>query len=264
MKKKTVAILILTLLLCFSLVSCQNKKGPSTYEVKGDSVSSINELLHGKGGVFASAELPQDVKTSDGEPSETGVYHYKDLPQGGQTIEAYVNELTSSKVGFTIVNGAGKQTEAPDYTKEEGALSLDRPNMDLRNNLQLDISWEKDKSCSIKVHMRDSNKASDDASDGQGASSNEAMTAEDAVNYLKSLAPSQLGLAGKSMKDYNVYYLDGKAVINGVSCLRLRVYEVSPPEGSNAILSTYFLSQDKKTLYRLHPENNEVETLSLS
>lgn len=266
MKKNKTIIILVASLLCLLLASCRSKEeGPEAYDVTGDTVPSINKLLDGEGGVLESMELPADSKEGDSEDEantepETSVYHYKDLPNGGQTIEAYVTALTSSEVGFSVINGSGKQTDAPDFTAETGSLTLSRPNLDLRKNLLIDLAWEKS-SLTATVYLADG--ASGKA--GSGASTDvEAMTAEDAVFYLKGLSPTLLGIPGESMKEYHVYYVDGKAMVDGVSFLRLRVYQISPPEGSNAILATYFLNPDKSSLYRLNPETSELQQIALS
>lgn len=273
MRKRIVSCLILTLFVCLMLTSCEKKKeGPSTYELTGESVPSINNLLDGKGGVLSSEELPAEEgeEGTEGEGGEGGegeeeaeapetyVYHYEALPEGSKTVKAYVDALTASEIGFVIVNKAGRQTEAPDFTAEEGTLVLSRANLELRKSLIMDLSWKQD-TLTVTIYLDDATAASASA-DGEAV---EAMTANDAVAYLESLTPSLLGLPGTSMREYHVYYLDGKAIVDGVSCIRLRVYQISPPEGSNAILATYFLSPDKTNLYRLIPETNELETISL-
>jgi len=260
MKMKLLTCLLLPLALCFLLSSCSKKEeGPSTYELTGDSAPSINNLLDGKGGVLSDSEIPDSSETDEAD-TQNYVYHYKELPDGGQTVASYVEALTASEIGFVIIDSSGRQTDAPDFSAEEGSLTLSRANFDLRKNLIMDLSWQKD-TLTTTVHLSDATGAA------TGAASSDAvdpMTANDAVNFLKGLPTSVLGLPGDSMREYHVYYMDGKAIVDGVSCLRLRVYQISPPEGSNAILATYFLTPDKKSLYRLNPETNQLETMPLS
>ena len=52
-------------------------------------------------------------------------------------------------------------------------------------------------------------------------------------------------------------------IVNGESCHRLRVYQISQPKGYNAFAATDFLTGDKSHLSRLDGETEELTELSL-
>lgn len=244
------------------LSSCSSSEaGPKNYELRGETVPSLNKLLDGEGGIFDSEELPADEASQESESPQIYTYYYRDLPENGQTIGAYTNALLATEDGFMIVNATGKQMDPPDYSAETGVLVLSKPNFDLRKSLRVILSWEQT-TAELKLYFADSSVSDPIAELALGQKSalvdHSSLTAHAAVSYLKSMKPSSLGLPGDSMDAYHVYFLDGKAMVDEISCLRLRVYEISPPEGSNAILATYLLPGDKSKLYRLDEVNNDI------
>lgn len=266
--------LLLCLLLCLLLSSCKKsdgKLGPSAYEISGDTVSSMNTLLEGEGGDFVSVERPEPAEQSEANQKQrfhdTQIFHYEKLPEGGKTVEAYVTLLLAEKKPFVIVNSTGAITDPPDYSQEAGTVILSRANFETLKNLWLVFRWEKE-DCSITAYLTDAdpnqkaheNKptttvkgeatraggtAGASGTSGAASSSGSSMTPGDAVSYLMGLSPSALGLPGDSMNEYHVYYQDGTAKVDNETCIRLQVYEISPPEGSNSFVGSFLLSSDK-------------------
>lgn len=275
--------LALTLLLACLLSACGNKEdlGPSLYTIENESAPSINAALDGKGGFLDSTEV-QDNKdaatdaegsdaATDGEeggvevPTQMQIYRYRDLPEKGATVEAYMNVLIDPEQSFLIVNSSGQQTGKPDFSAEEGSVILYRANLERRTNFCIRLEW-KSSELTVSVYIA-SNTVGLPSASGSGRyvpeTDTPALTAESAVNFLKGLSPQTLNLPGESMAEYNVYYTEGKALVNGITCLRLRLYDTKITEGSNAFLATYFLAADKSHLFRLDATSGEVIELPL-
>lgn len=84
-----------------------------------------------------------------------------------------------------------------------------------------------------------------------------------AQQYLEGLSPSDLGLSGASMADYEVFAEDGGALVDGKQCLRFQVYQgSSAAENGNEFMGTYFISMDGQHLYQLDLDTNQVTKLA--
>lgn len=87
------------------------------------------------------------------------------------------------------------------------------------------------------------------------------LTLADAVGFLSLMHPSDLGLSGTSMTDYHVYPEEGSVLVDGLSCVKLGVYELMPHAGTNQIAGIYLLARDLTALYRLDTNTNTVTML---
>ena len=275
-RQKRLILILLGLFLSAFLVSCGGQKpdsGPTLLMVDSESIPSINKLLKGEGGRFVSSDPVMEgglfhasKSKEDTAGGATGAtpqlytYLYADLPEGGHTVEAYMRGLIDAKSGFSVVNSDGSSAQPPDFSAEQGSLILNRPNLELRKNLWVTLHWA-GTDLTLTASLRDA--TSEGAPEAGTQSSSEPLTAQEAVTFLSNLPPSVLGLTGDSMKQYQIYFTDGKAVVDGISCMRLRVYEIGTSSGTNNFLSTYLLSPDRTKLYRLDTETNAPIALPL-
>ncbi len=280
--------LVLSLSLVWLLSACGDKNalGPNIYNIEYENAPSLNAALDGQGGFLDSTEVqdnknaPSDTEDGpDGEqagntdenqdavevPTQMLIYRYRDMPDKGATVEAYVDALIDADIGFLLVDSSGQQAKKPDFTAEEGSLILYRANLERRTNFCIQLEW-KSSELTVSVYIA-ANTVGVPSASGSGRQMSDpnktGLTAETAVSYLKSLPPAMLDLPGKNMTEYNVYYTEGKAVVDGNACIRLRLYGVDQPEGSNAFLATYFLSADKSHLYRMDDASGEMIELPL-
>lgn len=83
-----------------------------------------------------------------------------------------------------------------------------------------------------------------------------------AQQYLEGMSPSDLGLSGASMAEYEVFAEDGGALVDGQRCLRFNVYQGSKVEDGSVFMGTYFISMDGKHLYQLDLDTNQVAKLA--
>ena len=69
-----------------------------------------------------------------------------------------------------------------------------------------------------------------------------------------------------SLKDASSLNMDadGKVLINGTPCLRFKICRENPQTGGNENSGDYYLSSDRRHIYRLNVETNEVEEVDLS
>lgn len=279
MTRKQKRLILFTLFLSLSalLSACGSKKpapGPMLLLVDSESVPSINEILGDEAGTFISSDptvehglfLKSNSKGDTPEDSTTAVepqtytYLYADLAEGGRTIEAYMRGLIDAEVGFLVVNSSGSRATPPDFSAKQGSLTLTRANLHQRKNLWLTLGWD-DTDLTMTASLRD---ATPEGTPGAGTESSlEALAADGAVNFLYGLPPSVLTLPGDSMKQYQIYFNEGTVEVNGSTCLRLSIYEIGEPAGTNNFVAIYLLACNRSKLYRLDATLTEPTELPL-
>ena len=77
----------------------------------------------------------------------------------------------------------------------------------------------------------------------------EPLTLSQAVDYFYKQKPADLGLSGVSMREYQVFALDGAVMVDGIPCLRMNVYSKDPDTNTNVIAGQYLMSGDGVQLY---------------
>ena len=90
------------------------------------------------------------------------------------------------------------------------------------------------------------------------------MTLSEATSYMRYCIPNLLGVSTDEVKNYRIYVEDGKVLINGTPCLRFKICRENPQTGGNETSGDYYLSSDRRHIYRLNVETNEVEEATLS
>ena len=89
-------------------------------------------------------------------------------------------------------------------------------------------------------------------------------TLSEATSYMRYRIPSLLGVSTDEVKNYRIYVEDGKVLINGTPCLCFKICRENPQTGGNENSGDYYLSSDRRHIYRLNVETNEVEEVDLS
>ena len=98
-----------------------------------------------------------------------------------------------------------------------------------------------------------------------GPGSTPSISVRDAEAQLLSMTPAELGLPGTSMEiEYEVFWQNGTELVNGVTCIRLEVYNSSDGPHPNLYAGSYLMSVDGAHLYRLDTATNEVQELDFT
>lgn len=120
--------------------------------------------------------------------------------------------------------------------------------------LCMDIEWGKD-TCLVTLSMIDVDPFSSSISDPP-------LSFTMVKDMMRTLHPSEIGLAGESMDDYVMIPGPGVVSIGDKACVKLTVYDVNE-FGSNQLAGTYFISQMGHELYRQIGNTLEVEKIEL-
>ena len=94
---------------------------------KGDEEKEEPHTLkeYALGGETVAALQPEEEDVQ-GVKDLTQVYRYSGLEDAGATVKTYVDQLTSSENGFSVVDANFVRTEQPDFTQEAGTVRLAR------------------------------------------------------------------------------------------------------------------------------------------
>ena len=229
--------LLALLLTCSTLVlsGCGGEKLPEAYSAGEDSLPSLTTLI-------SLDPLPQCTEDTEGD---TTSYCYTGIDAPAQAVTDYRDALESD-LGCVPLSAQGERLAEDTELSDSGELILAKESDSGSGLFQLDVTWD-DSSCTITPSF------DQDAALPEESSS---MTMAEAVEYIRSLPPSALGLTGNDMSDYNIFCEDGLVLLDGAPCLRLNVYRSGSYQGS------YLFSPAAKALYRLDRSTGEVQPLS--
>lgn len=237
-------LIIGAVLLLGLLAGCKGKEeapeSPEAYVLGADSAPALDKVMeHGEGELLSVDEPSQ-------EGSGSYVYRYGAVSQPAALVGRYLEQLTGTEEGFVLADEEHRPLpDQPELSDESGTVTLERASSQEGRLFQITVTWEGE-SCTIQI------------SEPEGAllpvkeeEEEDPFTLVDQLDYLYSFPPEQLGLEGKSMKEYRIYPVEGVAMVDGKACRQFNVYRLRAPEQTNTIEGSYFLSADRRDIYRL-------------
>lgn len=154
-------------------------------------------------------EVEQDSFMYNYDVSTTGF-------TGGQVTGSYVSLMTSS--GFKVINAYHPvgieyyEMLTPDFTQRAGTVSLAKMATGTDRLMLITIDWHYF-GATVSVEYIDGTLWV--APKKPAAQSKGSLSISDAVGFLGSRNPSDLGLSGASMTDYNIYTSEGLVMLSG-------------------------------------------------
>lgn len=211
---------------------------------------------------FGELTIPGLTSASRSAAVETAAtYTYTGLSSPGGDVKAYVSLLTGGENGFSVVDKDYVISDQPEY-EDAGRVLLakaaaaggDSDDADGEAGgagaprlMLVDISWAED-GCVIVTRQ----------AEGEISQPPEPVTMREAQQHLESLHPSELGLEGESMDEYEVFTFDGTVVVDDRACVRMNVYRF---DQSNEFMGCYLMSLDARHLYRMDMATQEITEL---
>lgn len=234
MKKSQVIALLLA---CTAAVlsGCGGSKLPETYSAGEDSLPSLTTLVTLDPAPECSEETEEDATS----------YHYTGLDAPAQAVTDYRDALEADH-GCVPLSAQGERLAEDQKLSDSGELILAKESDSSSGLFQLDITWD-DTSCTIIPSFDE---------DGALPEESSSMTMEEAVEYIRSLPPSALGLTGETLSGYDIFCEDGLVLLDGAPCLCLNIYQ------SGSFQCSVLFSPASKTLYRLNRSTGEAQPLS--
>lgn len=197
---------------------------------------------------FGEQTVPGLTSASSKAAVETVVtYTYTGLSSPGGDVGTYVSLMKSEANGFEVVDKDFVISDQPEY--DDAGRVLLAKSMAVEDGAEsqlmlIDISWAED-TCHVVTRQ----------AEGEISQPPEPITMREAQEYLESLHPSELGLEGESMDEYEVFTFDGAVVVDGRACVRMNVYSF---EQSNEFMGCYLMSLDARHLYRMDTATQEI------
>lgn len=257
-KKKKILLIVLILLLLAALVVVGRSVVPT---LQGERPQKLPESYF-SGDLSVAAltpgeDLPEDevwvCTVAEPEEGETAaVYTYTGIAAPGPAVKTYAASLVESS-GFSVVDDEFYLSEEPDYTAPEGVVRLAAASEEKEGTLRLlMIEWEEE-GCTITA----------DTVEG-AINERESLSLTEAVDYMYTMTPQQLGLSGdQKMADYQIYVSDGIVLVDGKPCMRVNIYSTNNPEKTNDVAGRYLMTSDGAHIYRIEEGSGEVEEIDL-
>ena len=196
-----------------------------------------------------SEEKPEE-KPAESAPPVANAFHYEGLGNAATVASAYTTLLTDPAVGFYPVDST-----LPEFDTDAGSVQLVMKAEEDGFFYSFRVEWSEDVVTLIPEKVEGS--LPDPPQPVE-------MTLSDATSYMRYRIPSLLGVSADDVKNYRIYVEDGKVLINGTPCLRFKICRENPQTGGNENSGDYYLSSDRRHIYRLNVETNEVEEVDLS
>lgn len=200
-------------------------------------------------------EKPEE-KPAESAPPVANAFHYEGLGNAAAVASAYTTLLTDSAVGFYPVDSTLQPAKQPEFDTDAGSVQLVMEAGEEDSFFYaFRVEWSKDIVTVVPEKV-------------EGALPDPPqpveMTLSEATSYMRYCIPSLLGVSTDEVKNYRIYVEDGKVLINGTPCLRFKICRENPQTGGNETSGDYYLSSDRRHIYRLNVETNEVEEVELS
>lgn len=202
-----------------------------------------------------SDEEPEE-KPAESAPPVANAFHYEGLGNAAAVASAYTTLLTDSAVGFYPVDSTLQPAKQPEFDTDTGSVQLVMEAEEEDSFFYaFRVEWSKDIVTVVPEKV-------------EGALPDPPqpveMTLSEATSYMRYCIPNLLGVSTDEVKNYRIYVEDGKVLINGTPCLRFKICRENPQTGGNETSGDYYLSSDRRHIYRLNVETNEVEEADLS
>ena len=202
-----------------------------------------------------SEEKPEEEPT-ESAPPVANAFHYEGLGNAATVASAYTTLLTDSAVGFYPVDSTLQPAKQPEFDTDAGSVQLVMEAGEEDGFFySFRVEWSEDVVTLIPEKV-------------EGALPEPPkpveMTLSEATSYMRYRIPSLLGVSADEAQSYHIYVEDGKVLINGTPCLRFKICRENPQTGGNESSGDYYLSSDRRHIYRLNVETNEVVEVELS
>lgn len=237
------------------------EEGGKPEEKDGEEGEADKEGEEAEGEEEKKAEEPAEEP-----PAITAVrYRYEGYGDYRELLMGYAAFMTTSDAGFAFVDDTLvrlKEEEYPIMTTHRGVVTLARnavDEADAGKAMTIQLEWT-DTNCFVTVDTPEGRVK--DPPPPPTANAAASMTLMEAMDFVNSLDPADLGLSGSSMEDYTIYAMDGAVMIDNIPCMHLNVYD-NNATGTNVVAGQYFMSSDGQHIYLLHPDTNTVEELDV-
>jgi len=227
------------------------------YVIGEDSAVSLDTILEeGEGELLFEREstvtVGEEEDSSEKETEKRYTYIYEMMGAAG-VMNRYLDIMLDEE-GFSLVDKDYLvQEDRPELADEQGAFVLARDSAEEGRIFVLAIGWAETNGTLVVRTSAPEAKLSypKEPEELEPASLSEQM------EQLHTMSPSDLALPGSSMKEYDIYPVEGFVTIDDVICRRFNIYETGK---TGDIAGIIFYSGDMSRIYRMDTEDNSIIT----
>lgn len=226
------------------------KKGVETYAVGEDTVASLDTILEeGEGELLALRTTPEKSKVEE-EGRLTYIY---EINSPATVMNRYLDLVLGGEAGFSLVDETYLiQEKRPELVDEEGALMVAKASVVEGKVFQLAIGWSQENdmlavrvSCPEgQLHKPEPEKEPQPAS------------LQEQLDTIQTMHPSELGLEGRSMDQYEVLSTTGFVKVDDILCRRFTIYEKTGDDKRGDIVKVVYFSGDQQHMFQQETDEN--------
>ena len=226
------------------------KKGVETYAVGEDTVASLDTILEeGEGELLALRTTPEKSKVEE-EGRLTYIY---EINSPATVMNRYLDLVLGGEAGFSLVDETYLiQEKRPELVDEEGALMVAKASVVEGKVFQLAIGWSQENdmlavrvSCPEgQLHKPEPEKEPQPAS------------LQEQLDTIQTMHPSELGLEGRSMDQYEVLSTTGFVKVDDILCRRFTIYEKTGDDKRGDIVKIVYFSGDQQHMFQQETDEN--------
>lgn len=267
--RRKVRIIILAVCVLFTLSGCKKDKGGDAETEDGEEAGDELVPVGGPQIYTAGMDIIPAITLEDGQglfdkgeisADGSGIYEYKKIEMeggAGAAAQSYKEFLTSEEQGYLLIDGeTGELAEEPDFTADTGSILLEKESSEEGKLISVGLEWKK-KNCTVTVGIAEGELPKLETVEPEVNT----MNLIEIVDFVSRLSPTDLGLEGSSMDDYEVYAIGGAVLVDNRSCIQVNVYS-KEEVGSNSIKGEYLLTPDGAHIYELDEDQGKVVELT--
>ena len=252
----------------------QNEEGGE--EVQDATISLDTLLKEGEGALIAfrkpdpanksegsSSSASSSAVRDPGVPTFTSIY---DVASPASIVDRYLDDVLGGEEKFVLVDETFLHLEErPVLEDAVGSVTIARASVQEGHVFQMVIGWSDASALTFRTSAPEGKIHEPEKNPGGGLGSEviETVPVTAQIEKIKGMSPSQLGLDGESMEEYEIFPVEGFVKVDGLDCRRFNLYRRMESGGGHYpdLEGIIMLSADQEHIYWLDPESNAVTEL---
>ena len=244
------------------------------YTLGEETAAALDSVLEEGDGELIAVRNPDKKKDKkedkDGDASSSGsgsseaspaedvdrfIYFYE-LNSPSDVVNRYLDVMLGGEQGFSLVDAEYViQEERPELEDAAGSLVLARNSTAQEGCVfQVSVGWsEANDNLAIRVSA-----PAGKVYKPEPKPKPEAASLDEHMDQLMAMNPSELGLSGTSMDEYEIYAMGGFVKVDDLDCRRFTIYSRESP---GSIAGIFLISSDKKHFFQLDQVTGGVTEL---
>ena len=252
----------------------QNEEGGEEFQ---DATISLDTLLEEGEGALIAFRKPDPANKSEGSSSsasssaepDPGVPTYTyiyDVASPAAIVDRYLDAVLGGEEKFVLVDETFLHLEErPVLEDAVGSVTIARASVQEGHVFQMVIGWSDASALTFRTSAPEGKIHEPEKNPGGGLGSEviETVPVTAQIEKIKGMSPSQLGLDGESMEEYEIFPVEGFVKVDGLDCRRFNLYRRMESGGGHYpdLEGIIMLSADQEHIYWLDPESNAVTEL---